>query len=76
MLVVAKLRLNPSCACLDFEKAFVSAGKDQFSKALIVGCFSLEASTTQAHEKFARAQGTNQNGNVPRMPTHANHDSN
>ena len=39
VLVVAKLRLDPSCIRLDSEKAFTNAGKDQFHEVLTVGCF-------------------------------------
>ena len=53
MIVAAKLRLDPDCMCLDFEKSFANAGKDQFPDALIVVCFSaLEASNPQTHDEF------------------------
>ena len=39
MLVVAKLRLDPVRACLDFEKVFTNASKDQIPIASVVGYF-------------------------------------
>ena len=44
VLVVAKFRLDPVCACSDFEKVFTNASKDQFPNAPIVGYFLLKAS--------------------------------
>ena len=38
-LVTAKLKFDPACVYLDFEKALTNAARDQFKDAILIDCF-------------------------------------
>ena len=38
-LVTAKLKFDPACVYLDFEKALTNAARDQFKDAILACCF-------------------------------------